>query len=272
MKKMVILLQFCAVFGGLSRSAVAASYTQRVYPSVGQTQVETQAAIMQVIQQNFNNTQYYQDVLDFYNTCRPYSVASLDGVSYVEVLKKFTTCPVDNSQSAIKAVRAIERAIMYLYDSKVYLAGSYKPVQSIFVTGIRKSWLKPWTYFSWDNWTSDNDTELYQLISELDQLADLIERHSLFESMRLKATIESYRNWRRNTLIALAVYLTVDMGHRGAKNSTIKHVLHKDLSGVIDNAVSNSFDVTWGTIKLVPKLVWYGLKGTGKILSKPFTA
>jgi hypothetical protein len=163
---------------------------------------------------------------------------------------------------ALNAALAFETVIMYLYDQRVYLTDSYVPGQSIFVSGIRKSWFDPRKYWSMKNWTSDNDQDCQALIDELDLLADTIEHKSLLEYTRLKATVQSYRHWRRNLALFLVAYLAYDMFEHGYDASIMNKFYQGGLSNshdIMANHVANAHalasDAYW-LASGVGKTVW----------------
>jgi hypothetical protein len=151
------------------------------------------------------------------------------------------------AHEAIAAVQAFETVIMHLYDYDTYAYGSYAPWQSIFVTGVRyRSVFK------------DSD-KLKALIDELEILSDVVGVHSTRESLRLKATVHSYRHWRRNLAIACAAHLMLDAYVNGADKSLVNQFYHKGLSdpiGMSKNHFKNS---------------WFYAKGTGKLVKGTLT-
>lgn len=177
-------------------------------------------------------------------------------------------------ETSLKALCAIEDAIMHLYDYKVYALGSHKRGISIFFTGIKWSWLLPNTYFNSRNWTSDNDPELSQLIDELSQIATITQKHSPIASLRMKATIQSYKHWRRNLAISTLVYLSANLVNSGWKDSSLNELTHgltrlptvaKNLCFDTGNAIlAVTYGVTLGTratwklTKPVRKFILYG--------------
>lgn len=161
-----------------------------------------------------------------------------------------------NSQAAIDAVKAFENVIMYLYDYDVYLIGGYKPGVSIFFTGVRLSWVNPVSYFSLKSYFSDNNARSKQLIDELDKLADAVKGHSIVEYARIKATVHSYRHWRRNVMLSIAAYLAADMCKHGYEKS----IVNQYWQGGFDNAG----EITINHISNVGTGLYYVGKGVSK--------
>ena len=137
----------------------------------------------------------------------------------VENLKNSTS-----STTALAALQAIEKTIMHLYDFRVYAFGSYKPYLSIFVTGIKWSWINPIHYVRPNSYISDNDPELSQLIDELAKIAQITSIHSAIEGTRMSLTAQSYRHWRRNMTIACSTYLFANLCGHGWKDSSLKNI------------------------------------------------
>ncbi len=163
-----------------------------------------------------------------------------------------------NTQLAIDAVKAFESVIMHLYDYDAYMIGGYKPGLSVFMpTGIRWSWINPLTYLSLKSYFSDNDDRLKQLINELDKLANVVKIHSSAEYLRIKATAESYRNWRRNTMLAIAAYLAADSIHNGWNNSIVNQFYQggfENLDEMVVNHMINFGDAVYCVGKGIGKV------------------
>ncbi|HSW77109.1 MAG TPA: hypothetical protein VLG50_08680 [Candidatus Saccharimonadales bacterium] len=114
--------------------------------------------------------------------------------SYQQIMENLAK--TTNTAQAIEVTKAFERTIMYLYDYRAYTYGNYKPWNSIAVTGIKWTWVNPLAYFNPKNYVSDNNPELTQLIDELDNLTQIVKKHSAKEGIRLELTVHSYRYWR----------------------------------------------------------------------------
>jgi hypothetical protein len=142
--------------------------------------------------------------------------------SYQQIMDnlKNTTSSVE----ALAALQAFEKVIMHLYDFRVYAYGSYKPGVSVFVTGIKWSWINPASYFDPKNYISDNDPELHQLLSELLNVARVTSIHSTVEGQRIALTVYSYRNWRKNLAITCTAYLITNLCARGWNESVLKDI------------------------------------------------
>ena len=152
-----------------------------------------------------------------------------------------------NGQVAIDAVKGFENVIMHLYDYDAYMMGGYKPGVSIFVpTGIRWSWINPTTYFSPKSYFSDNDARLKQLIDELDKLANVVKIHSIVEYARIKATVHSYRHWRRNTMLAMVAYLAADMFKHGYQDSIVNQFYQGGLENADEIVINHLINISSG--------------------------
>lgn len=169
-----------------------------------------------------------------------------------------------NTQAAIEAVKAFENVIMHLYDYDTYLVGGYKSGISIFLpTGVRWSWIKPWCYFSPKSYFSDNDARSKQLIDELDKLADVARIHSIVEYVRIKATVQSYRNWRRNVMLSIAAYLAADACRHGYDKSIINQFYQGGLENAGEMAINHLLN-----FRDAAKCVGFGLYKTAHGLCK----
>lgn len=146
-----------------------------------------------------------------------------------------------SSADALAALKAFEKVIMHLYDFRAYAYGSYKPGISIFATGIKWSWINPASYLNPQNYISDNDPELHQLLSELLNVARVTSLHSIIEGQRMSLTVYSYRNWRKNVAIACTAYLITNLCARGWKESALKDIK--------DNGLLSTPSVTVKTFK-----------------------
>lgn len=127
--------------------------------------------------------------------------------SYQDIMAAIAHNP--GNQLATDALKAFEQVIMHLYHYEAYAVGlSYSPWRSMLIgNGIRYEWFKPLSWFNPKSWISDNNKKLEQLISELDQLADIANQHSITLSTRMKMTVQSYKNWRNGFALLLAAYI-----------------------------------------------------------------
>ncbi|MFA5998524.1 MAG: hypothetical protein WC747_00690 [Candidatus Babeliales bacterium] len=135
-------------------------------------------------------------------TITQFNGQAINNVSYQTIMDNLAK--TTNTAQATATVKAFEKVIMYLYDYRAYAYGNYKPGTSIFVTGIKWSWINPLAYFDPKSYISDNNPELHQLIDELSNLSSVAKKHSVKDGIRLELTVHSYRNWRRNLIIATA--------------------------------------------------------------------
>ena len=114
----------------------------------------------------------------------------------VETLKIST-----NKAGAIDVIEAFEKAIMKQLHYNNYLFWIEGKIVNIFITGIKTNWFYPSEWINSASWLSScNQHDIKQLLAELEQLADIASKHSILTKVRLKTKIESYRNWKINTL------------------------------------------------------------------------
>lgn len=127
-----------------------------------------------------------------------------------------------NAELSIPVLEAFEKTLLHQYHYDNYLIGSYQPWQSIFFTGIKYSWVNPTKWFNPTEWMSSNtDPNLNQILTELAFIARVAQKHSIVTSTRMSATIESYRNWKRNMGLTIVAYLGADVVKRGFGKSSL---------------------------------------------------
>lgn len=118
-----------------------------------------------------------------------------------------------NSRGAIAVLEAFEKAIIEYLNYNHYLCSVEGKVINIFFTGIKYDWFYPSAWINIDCWLSNNmTTEMHQLINELEQLAIIASKHSVLSSIRLKMKVNSYRNWKRNTLVFMSTLGAISAG------------------------------------------------------------
>lgn len=119
----------------------------------------------------------------------------------------------------LEVLEAFERAIMYYIHKQNYITTIENKWLNIFVTGIR------WP----SQWLTDSPI-LQQCMRELSTLAQITEKYSTISSTRMKLTIESYRHWRKNMLIAMGTYLVANgIFRRDFKKSPLGILMHGGL-------------------------------------------
>ncbi len=165
-----------------------------------------------------------------------------------------------SSSTALAALKAFEQVIMHLYDFRVYAVGSYKPYVSIFVTGIKWSWINPINYLKPKSYISDNDPELTQLIDELANVAKVTTIHSLPEGKRMSLTVQSYRHWRRNVAIACSTYLFANLCAHGWKDSCLKNIKDNGLESTQEVLKTACSDTTNAALILCGTVHYLGKK------------
>lgn len=148
--------------------------------------------------------------------------------SYQQIIQR-----VRQSTDAIQSVaviEAFEKALMHQYHYENYAMGSYQPWQSIFITGIKYSWINPIKWVNPKYWISDQDPELNQILEEMSFLAKVAYKHSLVTANRINATVESYRHWRRNMALTVIAYFAADAYKHGISQSSLNDLYHGGLS------------------------------------------
>lgn len=140
--------------------------------------------------------------------------------------------PGDNN--AIKSIHAIERAIMHCLKTQNYIVSFESKWANIAALGIKWSWVNPKAWINPMSWFTENDPMVKLCMNELDRLAKVSENHSVITSLRLKAKVDSYLNWKKNIMIAISVYLAANLLSRGWKESSVKAIKNDGLSSTID--------------------------------------
>ncbi len=111
-------------------------------------------------------------------------------------------------EGGLKVLEAFERAIMHYIHQKNYITYFENKYLNIFVTGIRWNWVTPSEWICL--WHKENSYMIHQCMKELSALADIAKKYSTISSARMKATADSYLNWRKNILIAISTYLVAN--------------------------------------------------------------
>lgn len=227
MKKLFITFLFYCTVSAVVQGAGLYSPAQGPldFNGTGRQGQNTHGPIMQAIRDNNPNNLNANQVLAQASA----DIAAFDGrgqnfSSYQQIMTNLSS--TTNTAQAIAALQGIEKIIMHLYNYKAYFGSSYDPVRSIFVTGIRQSWCDPRCYGP-KGWVSDNNLELKQLIDELENVANVMHRHSTIESMRLKTIVFSYRHWRVTMALSIAAYLMTD-AYRYGFDSSIVNQFYQD--------------------------------------------
>lgn len=234
MKKIAQVTLLCAsLIGGFSTLECTRAITMRGAPVVAGTATPSAAVqsvqntIMQVIVSNPDFKAELATIQKFIAT--PSVPATY--LSYNYILQKIDQST--NASEAIGAIEILEKAIMHKYHYDAYLIGCYTPGVSIFFSGIKYSYLNPLAWFSAEDKTAT------ALLNELQYLSKIAEIHSMLLAKRLALTVESYRHWKRNMAIAIAVYFAADALGRGWKNSSLESLRYQGLSG--GSAVAQKF-------------------------------
>tara|TARA_B100000674_G_C37809852_1_gene900573 strand:- start:663 stop:1175 length:513 start_codon:yes stop_codon:yes gene_type:complete len=123
---------------------------------------------------------------------------------------------------------------MYIYHEKAFAV--YIPYDPCLpVQGLRYTWLNPLTYIQPQYWLSDSNEELDQLINELDQLATVAMSKNPILATRMKATVHTYRHWRKYILATIIGYFAQDTYRRDGATSTLSLLLHGDKKASLKN-------------------------------------
>lgn len=124
-----------------------------------------------------------------------------------------------NKSGVIATIEAFEKVIMrYLHYNHYTFFIEGKNI-NIFVAGIKNNWFHASEWINSKAWISSNtSSEITQLMNELEQLANIASKHSTATHTRLTKKIESYRNWKANTLKTIAILGTIGLSIVYRKN------------------------------------------------------
>lgn len=138
--------------------------------------------------------------------------------TYQDIITAINNSP--NNQLALNALRAFEKVIMYLYQKEAYIIHmKYRPCTStILPNGLRWSWTHPTSWLNVKSWASDNNKKLEQLVDELEKLSHVAYGHDKALSLRMKTTVQAYRNWRTVIGAALISYLSWNTYQNGSSS------------------------------------------------------
>src|SRR5688500_17577955 len=81
-------------------------------------------------------------------------------LSYQQIVQRIRQST--DTAGAIAVIEAFEKAIMNQYHYDTYAIGSYRPWQSIFITGIKYSWINPIKWINPCAWVYNKDSNLDQ--------------------------------------------------------------------------------------------------------------
>lgn len=118
--------------------------------------------------------------------------------TYQYLIDSIVKAPRGN-QNAIKAAAGLEMLLWQLYEYYAYYLSLplHRYVKSITpLKGIRRP----------STWLQDSPA-LQQILNEIEQLANIAEKHDLALAKRMKTTVHSYRNWRKYTTGTVAAGL-----------------------------------------------------------------
>lgn len=257
-KKLLSFVILCA--GLLLPNMTFPAYQPATGPLTFVDRHPNRGAIMQIVVDN-NPAVVGANHLSAANTV----IAQLDGngqnfSTYQQIIDKLRQ--TTNNDLANNVVEAFETVIMHMYDYRIYILGGYNRWQSIIATGIHS----PLSYFS-----SQKTAECKQMIDELAKLAEIVEPHNKITSLRIQATVQSYRHWRRNIALACAAYLAADAHQNGIEKSTAYLLYEKGLSNapsIVWNGLKNNFAWTKASISLAGGGIYgawkYGVKPAAK--------
>jgi len=163
--------------------------------------------------------------------------------SYEEIVDSLSIST--NTAGAVAVIESFEKAIMRHLHYNHYICCVEGKKANIFVTGIKYNWFYPSEWINPESWMSScNSNEIRQLMAELEQLANIAANHSIATSLRLKAKVESYRNWKANTLKTIAVLGTIGLSIAYRKNiSDSASYAKNELVTFFTSAKDNLFSV-----------------------------
>jgi len=162
--------------------------------------------------------------------------------NYQSIIAAIYNAPA-NMPGALESLEAFERAIMNYVHSENYIILLENKWLNIFVTGIRWSWVNPKCWLMPSYWVSDNSKVLEQCMQELSNLSKIAEKFSIVTSTRMKATVESYLNWRRNIAIFIGTCLTTNLIYNGWNKSTLKMLKNGGISNLNKVIVQTGKDI-----------------------------
>lgn len=124
--------------------------------------------------------------------------------SYQSIMRRLSKGQYEKAE-AVALIGALEGVLMYLVDSELYVVGGYAPCLSVVVSGLRYTWVNPFSWMNPFNYFGENSDKVYQLLYEFDQLSDIADRYDSGLAWRLKVTSKSYLHWRKGLLILCVV-------------------------------------------------------------------
>ena len=138
--------------------------------------------------------------------CRFTGAASADALppyqDIMEQLSRIRFVTIDSEAS----IEAFEHAIMYAYDKQIYIIGGYTQYLSVLISGLRWRALNPFSYLNPWSWFTENHAKGSQLLYEFEQLVDIAYRINSAHYDRLRATLISYKHWRKIRLLPFCVF------------------------------------------------------------------
>jgi len=243
-------------------AAPAAALLPPVFAAPGNLQLHDNATQRGIIMDTIlNNSQFQaeaQTIKEFLNI--PITQANIP-FSSQQIIQKVQQST--DWEKAIAVIEAFEKALMHRYHYDLYALGSYRPWQSIFITGIKYSWMDPIKWINPMNWVSENSPTATQILTELEYLARIAHLHSYVTGKRLEYTVQSYRHWRRNLALTVLAYFSADAYSRGWKGSSLNDLCKGGLSNspiMIEKFAENVVGATTGIAALTKQAANRGYK------------
>jgi hypothetical protein len=98
---------------------------------------------------------------------------------------------------AIEVITIIENLLMDLVSEELYFIGGYTPYLNNIISGIRYTWVNPFSWMNPFNYYGENNDKVYELLYEMDQLGDIAGKYDSLLAIRLKTLVFSYLHWRK---------------------------------------------------------------------------
>ncbi|MBI2344553.1 hypothetical protein HYV10_00575 [Candidatus Dependentiae bacterium] len=136
--------------------------------------------------------------------CEIYGVRDLNDLPMYQNIMSDLDQQNISSDKAVALIKIFEYLIMDLVSDQLYFIGSYTTYASYVFTGIRYKWVNPFSWMNPFNYFGENNEVVYQLLHEMDQLANIATKYDTFLAIHLQATVFSYLHWRK-VLLAVAV-------------------------------------------------------------------
>jgi hypothetical protein len=108
-----------------------------------------------------------------------------------------------SNEDALILIAVFEKLLMDLVSDELYFLGGYVPYVGNIISGVRYKWINPFSWMNPFNYCGENNDKVYQLLYEMDQLADIAYKYDSLVATRLKVAFFSYLHWRKVVLGAI---------------------------------------------------------------------